>query len=67
VLIRLNDSPREVPPATTVDSLLHELGLDGRPGIAVALNDEVVPRSAWARRGLCENDSIVVLRAMQGG
>ncbi len=65
--IHLNDSTREVPPATTVRAVLQELGLAEQPGIAVALNDEVVPRSAWATRELREADRVLVIRAMAGG
>ncbi len=67
MLIQLNDSPREVPPATTVRAVLQELGLADRGGIAVALNDEVVPRSTWGVRELREADRVLVLRAMAGG
>jgi sulfur carrier protein len=36
-------------------------------GIAVALNGEVVPRSAWDRTTLSEGDKVEVLVAAQGG
>jgi sulfur carrier protein len=67
VVIRVNDANREVAPASTVGSLLRELGLAERQGIAVALNDCVVPRSGWTSRELREADCVVVLQAMQGG
>jgi sulfur carrier protein ThiS len=37
----------------------------GRPGVGVvvAVNDEVVPRSAWARTVLADNDRVEVLTA----
>lgn len=49
------------------------LGADGRTtdgqscGLAVAVNDEVVPRSAWERTRLLPGDHIEVLSAVQGG
>jgi sulfur carrier protein len=39
----------------------------GGPGIAVALNGEVVPRSAWSTTSLDDNDRLEVLGASQGG
>jgi sulfur carrier protein len=36
-------------------------------GIAVALNGEVVPRSAWEVTGLRPGDRVEVLTAAQGG
>ena len=52
--IRLNDEPRTVPPAITLHALLQELGLGERKGVAVAVNDAVVPRKTWTDRALAE-------------
>ena len=65
--ILLNDQPREVAPRATLAALLAELGLAERKGVAVAINDAVVPRSAWAARSLAAGDRILVIRATQGG
>jgi sulfur carrier protein len=37
------------------------------PGIAVALNSEVVPRSKWAQTLLRPEDRVEILGASQGG
>jgi sulfur carrier protein len=51
-----------------VRSLIIALGLDpaGR-GLAVARNDEVVPRSVWATTILAPDDRIEIVGAVQGG
>jgi len=36
-------------------------------GVAVALNDEVVSRGAWASTPLADGDRVEVLTAVQGG
>ncbi len=36
-------------------------------GVAVALNDEVVRRAAWAATALSDGDQVEVLTAVQGG
>ena len=38
-----------------------------RRGVAVALDGEVVPRSAWARTELREGQRVEVVQAVQGG
>lgn len=49
----------------TVKQLVHqEIGHD--TGVAVAINAAVVPRSQWSR-AICDNDSVEVLTAIQGG
>ena len=48
----VNGQPAEVDPGQTVAGLLARLGHPpGGPGIAVARNGEVVPRSAWSTEG----------------
>jgi sulfur carrier protein len=68
VTVIVNGQPAEVDPGQTVAGLLTGLGHPpGGPGIAVALNGEVLPRAAWAPTVLCEHDRIEVLGATQGG
>jgi sulfur carrier protein len=65
--ITVNGEPRDYE-ALAIDALLLSLGLDpGRPGIAVAVNDEVVPRREWARRAPRPGDRVEVVGAVQGG
>jgi len=54
--------------ARTANDLLAELRLpeDGR-GIAIAINDSVVPKSRWREHALMEGDRIEIVRATQGG
>lgn len=65
--IRVNDQAREVVAGLVLADLLRELGLAERRGVAVAVNDEVVPRAAWAARGLAAADQVLVIQATQGG
>jgi len=65
--IRVNDQSREVAAEIALAELASALGLVERKGVAVAINDEVVPRAAWAGRRLVEGDRILVIQATQGG
>jgi sulfur carrier protein len=38
-----------------------------RKGIAVALNNRIIPLSAWAETLLNNNDSVLIITATQGG
>lgn len=49
-----------------LDTLLADQDL-ARPGVAVALNGEVVPRSSWPTMQVTEGDAIEVLTAAPGG
>jgi sulfur carrier protein len=54
-------------PPTTVADLLHSLDVTEARGVAVALNDEVVPRRLWTERALDSGDRVEIIRATQGG
>ena len=63
----VNDQPRPLAAGTALVDLLRELGLAERKGVAIAINDEVVPRSTWPVRPLVESERILVIQATQGG
>ncbi|MFA6961616.1 MAG: sulfur carrier protein ThiS [Opitutaceae bacterium] len=63
----VNDQPRSLTAGTQLADLLRELGLAERKGVAIAINDEVVPRSTWPTRALSEGERILVIQATQGG
>ncbi len=65
--IHVNDTEREVAAAATLADLVAELGLAGRRGVALAVNDAIVPRAAWPARALVEGDRVLVIQATQGG
>ena len=63
----VNNSPQETTDAQPLAQLLADLALAEQRGVAVAVNDEVVPRAAWAARKLREHDRVTIIRATQGG
>ena len=67
ISIRVNDEPRTLPAGATMADLVRELGLADRKGVAVAVNDAVVPRANWTTHPLAGGDRVLVIRATQGG
>jgi len=65
--IRVNDRPREIAAAATLLELLRDIGQAERRGVAVAVDDAVVPRSSWPVRKLAEGERVLVIQATQGG
>jgi sulfur carrier protein len=65
VIVRVNADDLEVDDQTTVATLLQSLGYPDR-GIAVAVDQAVLPRSSWATT-LSDGAHIEVLTAVQGG
>ena len=63
--VRRNNNEVETQ-ATTVAELAQEQKLPEK-GVAVAISNEMVPRTEWAQRALKEGDDIVILKAFCGG
>jgi sulfur carrier protein len=65
----LNGETRELADGATVADLVERLGLPGehRRGIAVAVDAEVVPRSAWEETELSDGQEVELVTAIQGG
>lgn len=77
VRVSINGDSRDVAAGTTVADVVAELAPGSNHdtvsptatarGIAVAVNNEVVPRPAWPDTVLAEADRVEVLTAVQGG
>lgn len=51
----------------TLHDLLRKYNLQDRKGIAVAIDNTVVPRDSWRETELTDGKKIVVFTAAQGG
>jgi sulfur carrier protein len=64
-VITVNGEPRDV--AGTVDDVLDTLGIEVRRGMAVAVDAEVVPKSAWSTTQVADGARVEIVTAVQGG
>ena len=54
--------------AATVRALLDERGIDPEArGVAVAVNEAVVPRRDWTKRALGAGDTVEIVKPFRGG
>jgi len=52
----------------SLSELVRQVGHDpDRPGIAVAVNGEVIPRALWPLHSLEPGDEVEIVGAVQGG
>ena len=66
--IRVNGEEKEVRLNINVYDLLVALELEPvQAGIAVAVDREVIPKTAWQGTELRENSDVEIIRAVQGG
>lgn len=65
--VLVNNKLYAVQPETTVAALLQFIQLTTRKGIAVAVNQQVVPRPRWSDVTLRPADHVTIIQATQGG
>jgi sulfur carrier protein len=64
----MNDAPIDLngSSATLEQAVMHS-GINDLNGLAVAVNNTVIPKITWSTFQLDENDTITIIRATQGG
>lgn len=65
--IIVNNQPQSVSEKTSLDSLAQQILGDKQKGVAIAINETVVPKTQWASTIVQPNDSIIIIKATQGG
>lgn len=64
--ILVNDERLDCEIGLDVATLLFRLE-QNQPGIALALNQHILPRSQWAEHVLQEGDTLLIFQAIAGG
>lgn len=64
--IHFNDEPMQCQDNLTLSELLEKQRLL-KPGIALAVNQSIVPREQWETHLLCDGDQILLFQAIAGG
>lgn len=67
MVVFVNNTRHELSAAATIADVLSSLRIDAARGVAVAVNNTVVPRPEWPEYGLQNDDRLTVIRATQGG
>ncbi len=66
--ITANNKEYSVPNNTNLELFLDEyIELKNKSGIAVAINEVVIPKEEWSEETLQENDRVLLIKATQGG
>ena len=64
--ISINGRPFELEEQSSLMETIRQLDIN-QSGMAVAVNSVVVPHDKWKEFLLKENDSVMIIRATQGG
>ncbi|WP_108648987.1 sulfur carrier protein ThiS [Dongshaea marina] len=62
----INDTPMTFEPGVTLNELLTKLKWQ-KPGIAIAINQQIIAQASWETHPLSEGDEILLFQAIAGG
>ena len=65
--LNINNEIREISDVENMEDILKKISPDIFNGIAVAVNEQVIPKSDWKKFLPKENDRILIIKASQGG
>jgi sulfur carrier protein len=65
--ITFNNNKQQIQEQASVQIIINDLIGDKQKGIAVAVNESVVPKANWDSYVLQPNDKVLVIKATQGG
>lgn len=65
--IQLNHQTRDIASDSSVQQLLQQVVGEKQKGIAVAINNRIIPKASWAGHLIQANDQILIIKATQGG
>jgi len=64
--VYVNDESIDIAAASNISQLLNQLNTAPK-GIAIAIEQEIIPSSLWDKHLLKEDDKVLLIRATQGG
>ena len=64
--IQVNNKEVEISQESTLVQLTEQLRLPAQ-GVAIAVNNKMIPRTGWEQFTLHENDRLVIIKAACGG
>ena len=65
--IIINEKPYRIKDNASIADALKEARIENRFGIAVAVNNVVIPKALWEDSALFPNDQITIINAIFGG
>ncbi len=66
-MIYINSKPHPCAFPKALTDIFTELNMSVSRGVAVAVNEVVVPKTEWENFQLKDNDKILIIKATQGG
>lgn len=63
----VNNQPHESAQSKNIAETLTDINLTSQRGVAIAVNNTVIPKAEWSTFSIHHEDRITIIRATQGG
>jgi len=67
MIVSVNEQKQDIPEQGTVLQVLQSMQIQSFNGMAVAVNNTIIKKENWPIHSLQPNDSLILIRASQGG
>lgn len=67
MVVFLNNTQHAFAEPVTIAAMMETLGIETGRGMALAVNNSVIPKAQWTQHELQDNDKVTLIRATQGG
>lgn len=67
MIVFINKEKKEISDNTDILHLLQQNGFENTKGIAIAINNEVIPKNSWQNHLLHDQDNVTIITATAGG
>lgn len=65
--IFVNNQPIQTEEQTSLLAIVNSQVGENSKGLAVAINEEVIPKNEWEKTILNQHDQVLIIKATQGG
>jgi sulfur carrier protein len=67
MLVSVNNQSVTLALTCSLAGLADHFGFRNQKGVAIAVNQQIIPKSTWESYALNENDQVTIIHATQGG
>ncbi len=65
--IFVNNKKQVIEPDYSIEKLLKKNNISDTRGVAIAVNEQVIPKNKWNENIFKENDKVILIKAAKGG
>ncbi|MGM9476460.1 sulfur carrier protein ThiS [Pedobacter sp. GSP4] len=65
--VTINNQPYLLDEASSIELMLAKVSVAETTGLAIAVNQTIIPKSGWSTHPLQQGDQIILIKATQGG